>query len=391
MALRRSGLKPVIVMIAEARQTGWLPMPDGVDFVTLPALRKVCNGSIKPRFLEVSNKDIIKLRSRLIRSAIKAFKPDALIVDHLPLGAAGELGTTLERLRRHGETRCVLGLRDVLQDAETVRATWAQPDTANAIRDFYDAIWIYGDRAVYDHLREYGLVEPLASKARYTGYLDQRVRLEVAGAQGGQLLANLPPGRLALCVVGGGSDGGALAEAFARAELPADMAGLIVTGPYMAPQARQRLARITQRRARMTLLDFVPEPASLIDRADRVIAMGGYNTICEMLSFEKHALIVPRVRPKLEQWIRAERIRELGLLEVLHPDKLSPQALAEWLLRDLGPPPPSRSRVDLGGLDRIPALLSDLITRPSGRVAVEVSANVTSGTEPLRNEEVVHA
>jgi len=40
---------------------------------------------------------------------------------------------------------------------------------------------------------------------------------------------------------------------------------------------------------------------------------------------------------------------------------LSPRALSEWLARDLGPLPTHRSRVDVGGLTRIPTLLADLL------------------------------
>src|SRR5262249_11186003 len=88
-----------------------------------------------------------------------------------------------------------------------------------------------------------------------------------------------------------------------------------------------------------------------------VIAMGGYNTMCEVLSFEKHALIVPRVSPKPEQLIRAARMRDLGLIEMLHPDQLSPHALTQWLARDLGPPPACRSLIDFSGLTRTPTWL----------------------------------
>jgi len=47
-----------------------------------------------------------------------------------------------------------------------------------------------------------------------------------------------------------------------------------------------------------------------------VIAMGGYNTFCEILSFDKRALIVPRTKPRLEQYIRAARAQELGLVRM---------------------------------------------------------------------------
>src|SRR5437660_3135264 len=174
-----------------------------------------------------------------------------------------------------------------------------------------------------------------------------------------------PRGKVALCVVGGGHDGGALAEAFVEADFPPDTTAVMVTGPLMPWETRQRLHRAAQRRTRLELLEFVPDPVPLIERADCVIAMGGYNTVCEVLSFEKPALIVPRVTEP-EQEIRARRMQELGLLDVLHPDDLTPQALTEWLARDPGPPPPTRGRVDLGGLTRIPGLLAELLGVPAG-------------------------
>ena len=378
-ALRGSPLQPSIVLIAEAWQAGALPMPPGVDCVTLPALRREADGGYNPRFLaDVSDLDVISLRAHVIRSAIKTFVPDVLVVDCLPVGVAGELTRTLARLRKGGNTRCVLGLRDVLQDAETVRRDWSERAHMDAIRDYYDAIWVYGDPAVYDPVREYDLPDYAAAKVRYTGYLDQRPRLEFAEAQTAAVLASLPPGRVALCVVGGGHDGGALAEAFVAADFPPDTTAVMVTGPLMPWETRQRLHRAAQRRTRFELLEFVPDPVPLIERADRVIAMGGYNTVCEVLSFEKPALIVPRVTEP-EQGIRARRMQELGLLDVLHPDELSPQALTEWLARDPAPPPPPRGRVDLGGLTRIPGLLAELLGVPAGPLQPAASAAAVVG------------
>ena len=45
--------------------------------------------------------------------------------------------------------------------------------------------------------------------------------------------------------------------------------------------------------------------------------MGGYNTFCEVLSFDKRALIVPRHTPRLEQAIRAEAA-ERGFRFLVH-------------------------------------------------------------------------
>lgn len=57
--------------------------------------------------------------------------------------------------------------------------------------------------------------------------------------------------------------------------------------------------------------------------------MGGYNTFCEVLSFDKRAVIVPRTVPRLEQWIRASRAEELGLVHMLDEDRdgMTPDAM----------------------------------------------------------------
>ena len=72
-------------------------------------------------------------------------------------------------------------------------------------------------------------------------------------------------------------------------------------------------------------------------------------------------------------------MQELGLLDVLHPDELSPQALTEWLARDPAPPPPPRGRVDLGGLTRIPGLLAELLGVPAGPLQPAAAATAEVG------------
>ena len=69
-----------------------------------------------------------------------------------------------------------------------------------------------------------------------------------------------------------------------------------------------------------------------MERAVGVVAMGGYNTFCEILSFDKRALIVPRTKPRMEQYIRAARGQELGLCRVLVEDDVKdPKSMATAL------------------------------------------------------------
>lgn len=374
--LARPPLCASVLLIAGAREASTFAMPPGVDCLTLPALRKVANGHYQSRSLGVGVGEIIALRTGTIRAAVEAFAPDVFIADNVPRGAQGELDPALEYLRRKTDARCVLGLRDVLDDPETVRDEWARAGNEEVIREFYDAVWVYGDRAVNDLARAYQFSPGLASKVSYTGYFDQRKRLEWSLQSGAwrQPMPALPRARrLALCAVGGGEDGRSLAEAFAAAELPDDFGGLILMGPFMPAEARGRLLRLASKNPRLEVVKSAPEPTRLLMAADRVVSMGGYNTVSEVLSFEKRALVVPRTTPRREQLIRAERLHALGLLDWVRPEEASPERLGEWLAREDYAKPPVRERLDMNGLERLPGLLEAVIA--GGGVRGRVNEN----------------
>src|SRR5262249_40876017 len=134
--------------------------------------------------------------------------------------------------------------------------------------------------------------------------------------------------------------------------------------------------------APLRVVEFVTDPEFLLERADRVVAMGGYNSVCEVLSYAKPALIVPRVKPRREQLIRAERLRDLGLPDTLRPDELTPRGLSDWLARELPPLPPARYRIDLGGTARLPQLLAEVLALPSSLTAGRTRAEVTQHAVP---------
>lgn len=351
-----------ILMLTGAATSAQFSAPPQVDFLTLPSLTKGEDGAYEPLTLDVSLKQLVKLRSRAIWGALKAFKPDVFIVDNAPRGAAGELGRTLSKLRKKGRTHCVLGLRDVLDAPETVRREWAKAKNEVAVAEYFDAVWVYGDKRVCDQAPEYGFSAATAAKLRYLGLFDQRARLAAGPTD---LPAGVQPerGKLVLAQVGGGLDGAPLALAFARATLPEGYYGVLVSGPYMPPALREELEAAVARNPAVTLLEFVEEPTRLLRHADRVIAMGGYNTTFEALSFSKPLLTVPRTEPRREQLVRAERLRGLGLLDVLHPDDLTPAALSGWLARPAAAPA-AHALLDFGAAARLPAALAELIGPP---------------------------
>jgi predicted glycosyltransferase len=104
------------------------------------------------------------------------------------------------------------------------------------------------------------------------------------------------------------------------------------------------------------VIDFYNRPELLFQGAAGVVSMAGYNTFCEILSFDRPALLVPRVAPRKEQWIRARRARDFGLVDMLLPHEAADPAVLARHLRDLpdrpGPMAAGAAPM-LDGIDRI--------------------------------------
>jgi predicted glycosyltransferase len=371
--LAGASLEATVLLVCGAVQACALFLRPGIDCVTLPALRKQRNGVYDSRQLDLALTEVVALRARTIRAAVNAFQPDLLVADNVPRGALGELEPTLHDLAVRS-VPCVLGLRDVLDDPSAVVREWRRARNERAIRDYYDAVWVYGDRMLYDVAAECGFAPVIQRKLSYLGYLDQSERLRDGTAAA--LEDPLPEGPFALCTVGGGQDGERLAEAFALARAPSGVRRVIVTGPDMEALGRERLHALARGDSALTVVEFVREPARLVARAGCLVSMGGYNTVCEALSFHKRALIVPRVVPRREQLIRAERLRDRGLVDLLHPEALAPRSISSWIADNVGRP--GRNGVDLGGLDRVRRLAGELLARKSEGLRWRAGAPVES-------------
>jgi predicted glycosyltransferase len=350
-----------VLMLTEAREASVFQYPSGVDCVSLPGLKKGADGSAAPRHLSLPLAKVVELRAAAIHATLDAFDPDVLIVDHLPRGARGELEPALSMLKKRGRSRVVLGLRDILDEPDTVAREWEAAAAFQSIAEFYDTVWIYGDPDVFDAITEYSFPAWLRARTRYTGYLDPRTG-HSSIAESVELLAHhtIDDRRLVLCQLGGGQDGMRLARAFAEATFPPDTHGILLTGPFLGAEERAALRQLGRMNARLEIVDFIAEPMLLQQRAAAVVAMGGYNSICEVMAFRKRALIVPRARPRSEQRMRAERLAERGIVDMLPMESVTANALTEWFAR-MDDEESAWSQIRIDGLERAAALLDELL------------------------------
>ncbi|MGX1743544.1 glycosyltransferase family protein [Bosea sp. NPDC055353] len=354
---------------------------DGVDYVRIPGVEKQSDGSYEPHHLNLDLGDTIRLRADIIKQTVLSFDPDVVIVDKEPVGLRGELKPSLDILRRRG-ARIVLGLRDVLDEPAAVLEEWSRNGALEALDTVYDDIFVYGLENVYQPLTGLPDQHRFADKLRYMGYLKRAVP------------SPMPPNRypritkqpFILVTPGGGGDGAGVIdwvisayEADPTIALPA----LIVFGPFMSREKRKEFAERIARNPKLEGLGFEPRLELLMNRAHCVVAMGGYNTFCEILSFDKPALIVPRVRPRLEQAIRAGRADELKLVDVLYDrsqtgeGERDPRVMAAALHALPRRPPPSQAFVPdlLDGLPAISRALADDLSLPvRGRALAQTAA-----------------
>src|SRR5215469_8151982 len=313
------------------------PLPKGVDFIKFPSLIKVDTGVYDPLGLRVGRQKAKAIRASTILSAVTLFKPHIFLVDHVPAGIYGELLPTLRMLRGlHDPPVIVLGLRDIIDEPNVVCELWRKEMTYQAIRKYYDEVFIYGCKDIFDAALYYRMSTELPGKVRYCGYVCSGEPVKAREQVREDL--RLQRQKLVVVTTGGGHDGYPLMrsclQAFRLMGRAAPFDSVFITGPLMDRAQREEL-RAQARGLGVRVITCVEDAASFINAADLVITMGGYNSLCEVVSLRKKALVVPRLGPRAEQRMRAQLFQEKGLIDVLDPQKVSPKNLAERIIEDL--------------------------------------------------------
>lgn len=338
------------IILTGSPVAGRFTFPERVDHIRLPGVTKLTDGSYVSQTLGLDIDDTTSLRAGLIQTAIEQYEPDLLIVDKEPTGFRGELLPTLEWLRLRGRTRTVLGLRDVLDEPAVLAAEWDRKGAVQAADHLYDELWVYGVRDVYDPTKGLPLAEKTRARMHWTGYLRREVE---------EATDDTPKEQYVLITPGGGGDGAAMVSLVLSAyEQDADLSpnAMLIYGPFLSGDVRDAFdARVAKLGGRVTALGFDSQIEHLFAGAMGVVSMGGYNTFCEVLSFDKRAVIVPRTVPRLEQWIRASRAEQLGLVRMLDEtrDGMTTDAMIDAIRKLPTQSKPSEAGADglLDGLD----------------------------------------
>ncbi|NJN31139.1 MAG: glycosyltransferase [Synechococcales cyanobacterium RM1_1_8] len=354
-----------ILVISGSPALHQLRLPAGLDYVKLPCLSRDEAGNLGVRFLNTQVDETVQLRSQLIRTVTAHFQPDAVLVDKKPTGLKDELQATLDDLQRYRpQTRRVLLLRDILDSPEATIAQWQQHNYYVTAETYYDRVWIVGSPEIFDAPTAYQFPPSLRAKTQFTGYVRRGCGQRSAWSVR-QSLGLSPTDPLVLVTPGGGGDGYHLLNTYLRSLtlLPEGTQphSLIIGGPELPADKKPALLAQIEATQQIHWLDYTDDLASYMGAADAVVSMGGYNTVCEILSLGKRAVVVPRTEPVQEQWIRAERMDAMGLFTAIHPAQLTPAALTQALIAQLAAPSPANTAIDMDAGQRITHLLRELL------------------------------
>lgn len=352
LATAMAPLQADILLLTGAPEAAAMRRPAGVDVVGLPALAKDADGAYAARHLSLGADAVLDLRSAILHGSLASFAPDLLIVDKHPRGFRGELVDALDHLRMIGRTRMVLGLRDILDAPAQARQEWRLERGNAAVAAYYDQVWVYGDTRVHDAAAAIGL----RAETRSTGYL-ARGRLASSQAR----VPSMPVRPFVLAALGGGNDGAELARAFAAAPMPEGHDGVLITGPHLPEHVRRQVRASAAARPDLHVHRYRDDLDRWYAAAAAVVSMGGYNTVCEVLAAARPLLVVPRVRPRAEQLVRAEALAAVGALDMLHPGEVDGAAIGAWAASAVGRDARPAPKVDLDGLDRIPMMAAELV------------------------------
>jgi predicted glycosyltransferase len=331
-----SDINTNVLILTGSPIAGRFPFPDQVDFVRIPGMIKKTNGDYQSLSIRIDQDQALSIRTNIILATTQTFRPNLFIVDKEPHGLKREVLPTLEWLKQNSpQTISILGLRDILDDADVICKDWQEKEVYKSLGKLYDEIWVYGNQDIFDSVEKYQLPADILDKVVFTGYIPRTQVPATRRAEIRKKYRIMDDDIFILVTTGGGGDGGEVIDHFIDMHqyFPTSLPfkSIIVTGPFMPKERREE----TKKRAKnygIKTFPFYPRMEDLMKAADLVISMGGYNTVCEILSHGTPALIIPRETPRREQLLRAECLNNLHLLDFIPWNEVNPLLLRDKIV-----------------------------------------------------------
>ncbi|MCU0524363.1 MAG: glycosyl transferase [Elainella sp. Prado103] len=349
-------------------------LPAQIEVVHLPAILEEA-GELKAVDASADIEVVKQHRIQQLLAVFDRFQPDCLITECFPFSkhrVKFELQPLLDRAKSASHpVRIVCSLRDLVMTQALSPEAWDRKyeKVCNLVNRYYDLILFHGDPQLQTLADFFPLADRLTAEVYYTGYVSQSPPETPLGFMDAAHLSQSTPRIVAS--VGGGRFGYDLLNALKQASpilarsIPHQVYAF--AGPWMPEAQFQALqqgegSEPVPAMTNFTIRRFTPHLIQYMQTADLSISLGGYNTTMNILKTGVRALVFPFISENQagEQSIRAEKLEQLGVLQVVHPADLTGDRLADKILTYLQQQPSPHS-FNLEGAansaDRLKALL----------------------------------
>ena len=336
-------------------------LPSHATLVNLPPMQS------DPEFKSIESIDpttdperIKAQRKSLLLEAFAQIQPDILLIELFPFGRLKfdfELIPLLEAARNAvPQVRIVCSLRDILVAKRDQQAF--DKFVIETVNRYFDLILIHADPSFQALEETFPRASELRCPVEYTGYVVQPAEAATSHSATEKTI---------VVSIGGGRVGVELLECAAEAsrliqsELPHRM--LIFTGPYLPESDFLRLKSRYAGDDRIRIERYTSRFVELLRSAALSVSMAGYNTCLNIIVSGVPAIVYPFTgNNNREQTIRANKLKALGIVEIVEGDNLTPGHLAAMMKEALSQPntPRRELKLDLRGVEKTAQLLSDL-------------------------------
>ncbi len=359
-----------ILVLTDLATIGRFKLAERIDYIHLPVLNGKPHGQYALPGLHLSAENMLKIRRKIVSSAVKTFQPDIVMLDDSLLNFPFEMQKLVVGIAEAApQARMIWGLSDTLGEPATVRQQWAQYEIQPLFEQYADTIWVLGAPQFFDVAREYCLSANIARKLTYIGYLafhnfpSRRVRENLVS-----LNRHLP--LIALAPEGGANDF-AMVDAYLRflenRAAENTIQSLIVAGPGIASPQKHALAQRAQRLPNVIFHRSGKHALDYLRFAEVVICDGGYNAMCAILAHRKKTIVVPSLSSQGgANYHRARLFQKRGLVTMIPPQEYDAAVLEKTIVAMLRDRPrflprPCYEEIAIDGVAKIIAQIAQWV------------------------------
>lgn len=263
-------------------------------------------------FVDMEKNEAIRFRKEILHGIVRGYKPDAIFVDHLPLGAGEELDEIIENVN----AKKYFVTRGVLNQTEDINKLILGGKAKEYLENFYDRIFVACDKKILDFTKKYNLSENLKNKTIHTGYVtEQIINSDILKIREERGLGKNDV--WVVCSAGGGQRGENLIQECLRiAEQTPDVFFDILLGPRSSIQWKNSLMTCVEKN-KMRLHKESQYLRYMHVGSDIVISSGGYNSLLEAIQGNASIISFPyRLDHKDEQFLHSSYLLKYLNLKV---------------------------------------------------------------------------